>query len=98
MALRHGGDAKQEQKFLEKILEKIEQELKASKKHHTKIKHVALQALKYKKRYEKQLTQINGSLSSSGRPLRMPIPTLSCSTAKAMKAADNNIDNNKVDK
>jgi charged multivesicular body protein 4 len=47
--------------FLEK---KIEQELVTAKKNGTKNKRVALQALKRKKRYEKQLTQIDGTLST----------------------------------
>nr|4ABM_A Chain A, CHARGED MULTIVESICULAR BODY PROTEIN 4B [Homo sapiens]4ABM_B Chain B, CHARGED MULTIVESICULAR BODY PROTEIN 4B [Homo sapiens]4ABM_C Chain C, CHARGED MULTIVESICULAR BODY PROTEIN 4B [Homo sapiens]4ABM_D Chain D, CHARGED MULTIVESICULAR BODY PROTEIN 4B [Homo sapiens] len=49
------------QEFLEK---KIEQELTAAKKHGTKNKRAALQALKRKKRYEKQLAQIDGTLST----------------------------------
>lgn len=49
------------QEFLEK---KIEQELATAKQNGTKNKRVALQALKRKKRYEKQLQQIDGTLST----------------------------------
>jgi charged multivesicular body protein 4 len=47
--------------FLEK---KIEQELGIARKNGTKNKRAALQALKRKKRYEKQLQQIDGTLST----------------------------------
>lgn len=47
--------------FLEK---KIDEELKTAKTHGTKNKRAALQALKRKKRYEKQLGQIDGTLST----------------------------------
>lgn len=47
--------------FLEK---KIEQEISIAKKNGTKNKRAALQALKRKKRYEKQLQQIDGTLST----------------------------------
>merc|ERR1712142_1413510 len=49
------------QEFLEK---KIDQELLTAKKNGTKNKRAALQALKRKKRYEKQLGQIDGTLST----------------------------------
>ncbi|XP_044768436.1 LOW QUALITY PROTEIN: charged multivesicular body protein 4b-like [Neomonachus schauinslandi] len=49
------------QEFLET---KMEQELTAAKKHGTQNKRAALQALKHKKRYEKQLAQIDGTLST----------------------------------
>ncbi|XP_042366327.1 charged multivesicular body protein 4b [Plectropomus leopardus] len=49
------------QEFLEK---KIEQELRTAKTYGTKNKRAALQALKRKKRYEKQLDQIDGTLST----------------------------------
>lgn len=49
------------QEFLEK---KIGQELDIAKKNGTKNKRVAIQALKRKKRYEKQLQQIDGTLST----------------------------------
>lgn len=44
--------------------QKIDQELATAKKHGTKNKRAALQALKRKKRYEQQLTQIDGTLST----------------------------------
>jgi len=47
--------------FLEK---KIGEELQTAKKHGTKNKRAALQALKRKKRYEKNLAQIDGTLST----------------------------------
>lgn len=47
--------------FLEK---KIEQEIAVAKKNGTKNKRAALQALKRKKRFEKQLQQIDGTLST----------------------------------
>ncbi|KAL2085356.1 hypothetical protein ACEWY4_018676 [Coilia grayii] len=43
---------------------KIEQEIAIAKKHGTRNKRAALQALKRKKRYEQQLTQIDGTLST----------------------------------
>jgi len=49
------------QEYLEK---KIESELALAKKHGTKNKRAALQALKRKKRYEKQLQQMDGTLST----------------------------------
>ncbi|XP_015912813.1 charged multivesicular body protein 4b [Parasteatoda tepidariorum] len=49
------------QEFLER---KVEQELATAKKNGTKNKRVALQALKRKKRYEKQLGQIDGTLTT----------------------------------
>lgn len=49
------------QDYLEK---RIEQELMIAKKHGTKNKRAALQALKRKKRLEQQLTQIDGTLST----------------------------------
>ncbi|TMS09129.1 Charged multivesicular body protein 4c [Larimichthys crocea] len=49
------------QDYLEK---RIEQEIMIAKKHGTKNKRAALQALKRKKRLEQQLTQIDGTLST----------------------------------
>lgn len=49
------------QEFLER---KVQQELATAKKNGTKNKRVALQALKRKKRYEKQLAQIDGTLTT----------------------------------
>ncbi|KAJ0022843.1 hypothetical protein NQD34_014977 [Periophthalmus magnuspinnatus] len=44
--------------------QRIQQEIATTKKHGTKNKRAALQALKRKKRYEQQLTQIDGTLST----------------------------------
>ncbi|KAG0716689.1 Charged multivesicular body protein 4b [Chionoecetes opilio] len=49
------------QDFLEK---KIQQEISIARQNGTKNKRVALQALKRKKRYDKQLQQIDGTLST----------------------------------
>ena len=49
------------QDFLEK---KIESEVTAARKHAKTNKRAALQALKRKKRYEMQLQQIDGTLST----------------------------------
>lgn len=49
------------QEFLEK---KIDDELKVAKANGVKNKRIALQALKRKKRYEQQLTQIDGTLTT----------------------------------
>ncbi|XP_016402628.1 charged multivesicular body protein 4c-like, partial [Sinocyclocheilus rhinocerous] len=49
------------QEYLE---QKIDAELLTAKKNGTKNKRAALQALKRKKRYEKQLAQIDGTLST----------------------------------
>ncbi|TFK10905.1 caspase recruitment domain-containing protein 11 [Platysternon megacephalum] len=43
---------------------RIQRELTAAKQHGTRNKRAALQALKRKKRYEKQLSQIDGTLST----------------------------------
>ncbi|XP_029469850.1 charged multivesicular body protein 4b [Rhinatrema bivittatum] len=90
------------QEFLEK---KIEQELQTAKKHGTKNKRAALQALKRKKRYEKQLAQIDGTLSTIEFQ-REALENANTNTevlknmgfaAKAMKAAHDNMDIDKVD-
>ncbi|XP_025058224.1 charged multivesicular body protein 4b isoform X2 [Alligator sinensis] len=105
------------QEFLEK---KIEHELAAARKHGTKNKRVlfftmwktskskwkaALQALKRKKRYEKQLAQIDGTLSTIEFQ-REALENANTNTevlknmgfaAKAMKAAHDNMDIDKVD-
>lgn len=49
------------QQFFEK---KVDEELATAKKHGTKNKRAALQALKRKKRYETQLRQIDGTLTT----------------------------------
>lgn len=90
------------QDFLEK---KIDQELITAKKNGTKNKRVALQALKRKKRYEKQLAQIDGTLSTIEFQ-REALENASTNTevfknmgfaAQAMKAAHENLDIDKVD-
>lgn len=90
------------QEFLEK---KIDQELMTAKKNGTKNKRAALQALKRKKRYEKQLAQIDGTLSTIEFQ-REALENANTNTevlknmsvaAKAMKAAHENMDIDKVD-
>ncbi|CAJ1050859.1 charged multivesicular body protein 4b [Xyrichtys novacula] len=90
------------QDFLEK---KIDQELLTAKKNGTKNKRAALQALKRKKRYEKQLAQIDGTLSTIEFQ-REALENANTNTevlknmgyaAKAMKAAHEDMDINKVD-
>ncbi|KAG7273266.1 hypothetical protein CRUP_009694 [Coryphaenoides rupestris] len=90
------------QEFLEK---KIDQELLTAKKNGTKNKRAALQALKRKKRYEKQLAQIDGTLSTIEFQ-REALENANTNTevlknmgfaAKAMKSAHENMDIDKVD-
>ncbi|XP_072371388.1 charged multivesicular body protein 4b [Scyliorhinus torazame] len=90
------------QEFLEK---KIDQELLTARKHGTKNKRAALQALKRKKRYEKQLAQIDGTLSTIEFQ-REALENANTNTevlknmgfaAKAMKSAHENMDIDKVD-
>ncbi|KAG7272054.1 hypothetical protein CRUP_025991 [Coryphaenoides rupestris] len=90
------------QDFLEK---KIDVELLTAKKNGTKNKRAALQALKRKKRYEKQLAQIDGTLSTIEFQ-REALENANTNTevlknmgfaAKAMKAAHENMDIDKVD-
>lgn len=90
------------QDFLEK---KIDLELSTAKKNGTKNKRAALQALKRKKRYEKQLAQIDGTLSTIEFQ-REALENANTNTevlknmgfaAKAMKAAHENMDIDKVD-
>ncbi|XP_040059340.1 charged multivesicular body protein 4b [Gasterosteus aculeatus] len=90
------------QDFLEK---KIDTELMTAKKNGTKNKRAALQALKRKKRYEKQLAQIDGTLSTIEFQ-REALENANTNTevlknmgyaAKAMKAAHENMDIDKVD-
>ncbi|KAL8589943.1 Charged multivesicular body protein 4C [Nucella lapillus] len=87
--------------FLEK---KIETELGTAKKYGTKNKRAALQALKRKKRYEKQLQQIDGTLSTIEFQ-REALENASTNTevlkvmgvaAKALKETHNNLDVDKV--
>ncbi|KAM8966626.1 charged multivesicular body protein 4c isoform 1-T1 [Pelodytes ibericus] len=90
------------QDYLEK---KIEQELATAKKHGTKNKRAALQALKRKKRLEKQLTQIDGTLSTIEFQ-REALENSHTNTevlknmgyaAKAMKTVHENMDLDKID-
>ncbi|XP_030071867.1 charged multivesicular body protein 4c [Microcaecilia unicolor] len=90
------------QEYLEK---KIEQELATARKHGTKNKRAALQALKRKKRLEKQLVQIDGTLSTIEFQ-REALENSHTNTevlknmgyaAKAMKAAHANMDLDKID-
>nr|XP_046240944.1 charged multivesicular body protein 4b [Scatophagus argus] len=90
------------QEFLEK---KIDHELMTAKKNGTKNKRAALQALKRKKRYEKQLGQIDGTLSTIEFQ-REALENANTNTevlknmgfaAKAMKSAHANMDIDKVD-
>ncbi|XP_008406414.1 charged multivesicular body protein 4b-like [Poecilia reticulata] len=90
------------QEFLEK---KIDHELLTAKRNGTKNKRAALQALKRKKRYEKQLAQIDGTLSTIEFQ-REALENANTNTevlknmgfaAKAMKAAHENMDIDKVD-
>ncbi|XP_033754250.1 charged multivesicular body protein 4b-like isoform X2 [Pecten maximus] len=87
--------------FLEK---KIDGELATAKKNGTKNKRVAIQALKRKKRYEKQLTNIDGTLSTIEFQ-REALENASTNTevlkvmgvaAKAMKGAHKNLDVDQV--
>uniref|UniRef100_A0A667Y571 Charged multivesicular body protein 4b-like n=1 Tax=Myripristis murdjan TaxID=586833 RepID=A0A667Y571_9TELE len=89
------------QDFLEK---KIEQELITAKKNGTKNKRAAVRLLR-KKRYEKQLAQIDGTLSTIEFQ-REALENANTNTevlknmgmaAKAMKAAHENMDIDKVD-
>ncbi|KAG8240240.1 hypothetical protein J437_LFUL004700 [Ladona fulva] len=89
------------QEFLEK---KIETELATAKKHGTKNKRAALQALKRKKRYEKQLQQIDGTLSTiemqrealEGANTNTAVLQTMKDAANALKAAHQHMDVDQV--
>ncbi|XP_012708629.2 charged multivesicular body protein 4c [Fundulus heteroclitus] len=90
------------QDYLEK---KIEQEIATARKHGTKNKRAALQALKRKKRLEQQLTQIDGTLSTIEFQ-REALENSHTNTevlknmgfaAKAMKKVHENMDVDKID-
>jgi len=89
------------QDFLEK---KIEQELATARKNGTKNKRVALQALKKKKRLEKQLQQIDGTLTTiemqrealEGANTNTAVLNTMSEAAKALKAAHQHMDVDKV--
>ncbi|KAM9102570.1 charged multivesicular body protein 4c [Sarcophilus harrisii] len=84
---------------------RIQKELALAKKHGTQNKRAALQALKRKKRLEKHLTQIDGTLSTIEFQ-REALENSHTNTevlrnmgfaAKAMKAVHENMDINKID-
>ena len=83
--------------FLEK---KIEGEISTARKHGTKNKRAALQALKRKKRYEKQLQQIDGTLSTiefqrdalENASTNTEVLKVMGDAAKALKSAHKNMD------
>ncbi|CDW55664.1 Charged multivesicular body protein 4b [Trichuris trichiura] len=89
------------QEFLEK---KIEQEIATAKRHGTKNKRLALHALKRKKQYEKQLQQIDGTLSTiefqrealENASTNTEVLNVMGQAARALKAAHNNMDVDKV--
>ncbi|CAG0904539.1 unnamed protein product [Darwinula stevensoni] len=89
------------QDFLEA---KIAQELQNAKKHGTKNKRAAISALKRKKRYEKQLQQIDGTLSTiemqrealEGANTNTAVLTTMDEAAKALRAAHMHMDVDKV--
>ncbi|XP_028659212.1 charged multivesicular body protein 4c-like [Erpetoichthys calabaricus] len=90
------------QEYLEK---RIEQELATAKKHGTKNKRAALQALKRKKRFEQQLSQIDGTLSTIEFQ-REALENANTNTevlknmsyaAKAISSAHENMDLDKID-
>ncbi|KAK2859579.1 hypothetical protein Q5P01_004199 [Channa striata] len=90
------------QEYLEK---RIEQELMTAKKHGTKNKRAALQALKRKKRMEQQLTQIDGTLSTiefqrealENSHTNTEVLKNMGMAAKAMKNVHENMDLDKID-
>ncbi|XP_063633720.1 charged multivesicular body protein 4b [Cydia splendana] len=89
------------QEFLEK---KIELEIQTARKHGTKNKRAAIAALKRKKRYEKQLTQIDGTLTQieaqrealEGANTNAQVLNTMKDAANAMKLAHKDIDVDKV--
>ncbi|KAM9332866.1 charged multivesicular body protein 4c-like [Pholidichthys leucotaenia] len=90
------------QAFLE---QQIEQELAVAKRAGVKNKRVALQALKKKKRLEKQLTQIDGTLSTiefqrealENSHTNTEVLKNMGMAAQAMKKVHNNMDINSID-
>ena len=89
------------QDFLEK---KIEQEVTTAKKNAKTNKRAALQALKRKKRYDKQLQQIDGTLSTiemqrealEGANTNTAVLETMNNAAKALKVANNKLDVDQV--
>ncbi|CAH0697300.1 unnamed protein product [Spodoptera exigua] len=89
------------QEFLEK---KIDIEIQTARKNGTKNKRAAIAALKRKKRYEKQLTQIDGTLTQieaqrealEGANTNAQVLNTMRDAANAMKLAHKDIDVDKV--
>lgn len=89
------------QEFLEK---KIEIEIATARKNGTKNKRAAIQALKRKKRYEQQLTQIDGTLSQiemqrealEGANTNTAVLTAMKNAADALKGAHKHMDVDQV--
>nr|AAS59855.1 KOG1656-like protein [Ornithodoros moubata] len=89
------------QEFLEK---KVNVELDAAKKYGTKNKRAALAALKRKRRYEKQLAQIDGTLTTieyqrealENANTNTEVLKIMSLAAKALKNAHENMDVDKV--
>uniref|UniRef100_T1GCZ7 Uncharacterized protein n=1 Tax=Megaselia scalaris TaxID=36166 RepID=T1GCZ7_MEGSC len=89
------------QEFLES---KITQEIEIAKKNGTKNKRAAIQALKRKKRYEKQLQQIDGTLSTiemqrealESANTNTAVLTSMKNAADALKSAHKELDVDKV--
>ncbi|XP_027698887.1 charged multivesicular body protein 4a isoform X1 [Vombatus ursinus] len=90
------------QEFLE---QKIQQELQTAKKHGTKNKRAALQALRRKKRLEQQLAQTDGTLSTlefqreaiENATTNAEVLRTMGLAARAMSKAHQDMDINKVD-
>ena len=89
------------QEFLET---KVTTEIATAKKHGTKNKRLALHALKRKKQYEKQLNQIDGTLSTiefqrealENASTNAEVLSVMGQSAKALKAAHNHMDVDQV--
>lgn len=83
---------------------KMTQEIATAKKHGTKNKRLALHALKRKKQYEKQLQQVDGTLSTiefqrealENASTNTEVLNVMGQAAKALKSAHNNMDVDKV--
>merc|ERR1712055_803835 len=83
---------------------KIEIEVKSARKNAKTNKRAALQSLKRKKRYDKQLQQIDGTLSTielqrealEGANTNTAVLTTMNDAAKALKKANNELDVDKV--
>merc|ERR1711973_413080 len=95
------GMLMKKQDFLEK---KIETEVATARKNAKTNKRAALQALKRKKRYDSQLQQIDGTLSTiemqrealEGANTNTAVLTTMSEAAKALKKANNELDVDKV--